>query len=76
MLADFLKDVVQRLRVRRAHHDLGVARFLARRADVEVRDLVVPAVQQDEVEHLRQRLRVDDVAVEVNGFGSHKEAGG
>ena len=34
-------------------------------------DFVVAAVQQDEVEHFRERLRVDDVAVEVNRFGGH-----
>ena len=71
VLADLLEDVLQRLRIRRAHDDLGVARLLARRADAEVRDLVIAPVQQDEVEHFRERLRVDDVPVEVNGFGGH-----
>jgi hypothetical protein len=30
-------------------------------------------VEQDEVEHLRERLRIDDVAVEVDGFRGHAE---
>jgi hypothetical protein len=71
VLADLLQDVVQGVHVRRAHHDLCVARRLARGADLERGDLVVPAVHQDEVEDLRERARIDDVPVEVHRFRQH-----
>ena len=68
VLPDLLQDQVQHVLGLGAHDDLGVAGGLARRADLERRDLVVPAVQQDQIQHLREGARVDDVPVEVDGF--------
>ena len=70
--AQLAQNVLQCRSIGCAHDDLGVARLLAGRANSEVRDLVVTAMQKDEVQDLRERLRVDDMAVEVNGFGGHK----
>ena len=40
-------------------------------ADLERRDLVGASLEQDDVEHPGERLRVDDVAVEVDRLGCH-----
>jgi len=57
---------MQRAGILGADDDLRVARLLALRADPERRDLVRAALQQDHVEHPGERLRIDDVPVEVD----------
>ena len=71
VLPHFLQDQVQHRLAFGTDDYLGVAGGLTRRADLEAGDLVVAAMQQDQIQHLRERARVDDVAVEVDGFGEH-----
>ncbi len=74
MLPDLLQDPVEAVLRLRPDDDLRVAGGVPRRADVERGDLVVAAVQQDQIEHFRQRARIDDVAIEVHRFREHRAA--